>query len=396
MLDKLKRLNKSSPERIQTLKCRATSNLNFDESSGTVESDKYSSNPRVLIVLADRPGGIRSMFIQIESFKKPFKNTYVKYFCSYENRKHAILRFPIRAIIFTYTIIREKYDLVHFNLAARGSTVRKLILSWICRIFRVPYLIHLRGSIYREFFDNLPAPAKSIVKNFFRKARRVVVLGTVWRDYVVQTIGVNPERVTIVPNAVYGPDELLPRVASSVPHILFLGQLGDRKGVPDLLRAFTSAEMQSLTWRATLAGDGDTEGYRKRTEQFGIGDRVVFPGWLSRGGVQDLLVSADVLVLPSHAENLPLSMLEGMAYGLCPVVTPVGAVCDVIHNGENGLIVPVGDESTLSAALAELVREPDLRHRIGLRARATFEANHNLRNYPEKMEKVYWNAVSNA
>src|SRR5690606_20382816 len=110
----------------------------------------------------------------------------------------------------------------------------------------------------------------------------------------------------------------------------------------------------ALQWTATIAGDGEVDTYRRRAEALGLGSRVTFPGWVDGEQVAALLKESNILVLPSRVENLPLSLLEGMGYALCPVVTPVGAVEDVIRNGENGLLVPVGDAGALAAALARV------------------------------------------
>ena len=86
-------------------------------------------------------------------------------------------------------------------------------------------------------------------------------------------------------------------------------------------------------------------------------------------------------------------MLEGMGYGLCPVVTPVGAVLDVIRDGENGLIVPVGDVQRLAEALARVVEDGDLRHRIGAQARADFLDCYDIVDYRGRLETIYRQAL---
>lgn len=300
-----------------------------------------------------------------------------------------VLRFPLKLVRFAIAIIGNRFEFCHINLSIRGSTLRKVLFGALCRLSHIPYVIHLHGSSYREFFSNLSRPQKAIVRSFFKSSAKVIVLGTVWKDFIADGIGVPEADIVILPNAVFAPETLLPRDEKAPPHILFLGQLGERKGVPELLQALASPEMNALPWTATLAGDGDIALYRAQAQSLGIADRVNFPGWVGPQDVQHLLETAHILALPSHAENLPLSMLEGMGYGLCPVVTPVGAVTDVIRDGENGLLVPVGNADALANALVDVVCDPDKRQRLATQARADFEANYDIRDYREKLEAIY-------
>ena len=100
-----------------------------------------------------------------------------------------------------------------------------------------------------------------------------------------------------------------------------------------------------------------------------------FTGWAGPEDVQRLLASADIVSLPSFDENLPMSVIEGMAYGAAIVATPVGAVEDIIHDGETGLLTEPGDVEALAAALRKVVTDQDLRLRLGQAARA-FHGEH--------------------
>ena len=123
-------------------------------------------------------------------------------------------------------------------------------------------------------------------------------------------------------------------------------------------------------WHATIAGDGAVEEARAKATEMGMGERVAIPGWVEPEDVARLIASADILVLPSFAEKLPVSVIEGMAAGLAVVSSPVGAVEDIIVHGETGLLVSPGDVDALTKALVRLVEDPDLRKRLGKNAEA--------------------------
>ncbi len=96
-------------------------------------------------------------------------------------------------------------------------------------------------------------------------------------------------------------------------------------------------------WQAIFAGTGDVDGFRARAAEAGLSGRVTFTGWLSREKILPLYRDADIVVLPSRNEVLPVCLLEGACAGAALVATPVGSVPDVMTDGENGFLVPIDD-----------------------------------------------------
>ena len=87
-------------------------------------------------------------------------------------------------------------------------------------------------------------------------------------------------------------------------------------------------------------------------------------------------------------------MLEAMAYGLCPVVTPVGSVEEVISDGENGVIVPVGDSVSLADSLVSLLEDEEVRRKLGENARTDFLTHYDFKNYRSRLQQIYKSALS--
>jgi glycosyltransferase involved in cell wall biosynthesis len=219
----------------------------------------------------------------------------------------------------------------------------------------------------------LPRWAQSAVRRMFRRAAQIVVPGRIWRDSVVAELQIAPERILILPNGVPRP-ELVARETrrEGLCRILMLARLGPDKGVDELIEALSSEALRALEWRATLAGNG-AEPYLKRAAELGIADRMEFPGWVGPQAASELLRNADIVVLPSHFECMPMSVIEAMAYGVAVVTTPVGATPEIVSDGVSGLLTPVRDVSALTAALARLIQDTSLRAAFGRAGRATFE-----------------------
>ena len=257
----------------------------------------------------------------------------------------------VRALV-TLVVLKARHqvDLVHINMSYRGSTIRKGTVAWFCRVMRIPIVLHLHTCEYHEFYQKLPPALQRSVRNIFQQAEHVITLGHIWEAFVIEELGVPQHRVSVLYNAAPGPHELQLRHTRPNPEhvrLLFLGQLGDRKGVPELLLALSRMQL-TVPWSITMAGDGDRGWAGRLALESGILDRVTFTGWLDSAQVHDLLDASDLLILPSHAEGLPMAIIEAFAHGLAVISSPVGAIPEIVIDGESGLLVSANDVDALA------------------------------------------------
>jgi len=307
-----------------------------------------------------------------------------------------------RRILWPWFLLRSLFQIVrhaprqpilHVHLAANSSTWRKLIITRVGRFLGLDYLIHMHDPRYAEFYFGLPQWLRSAVRPMFDNAFGIVVLGTPAANTVTRLFGIPRERIDVIPNGVPGPTRLAQRGAraeNTEPHILFLGHLHRRKGVHDLIEALSRPEVAGMPWKATLAGGGPEQAeYVAQAVRLGVRNRISFPGWLPRALVTSLLEAADILVLPSYAEEMSMSLLEGMAHGLCVVCTPVGAQAEVVEDNLSGLVVSPGDVGGIAAALVACLTQPALRRRLGNGAREAYLRSYNILDYPERIAAVY-------
>ncbi len=277
---------------------------------------------------------------------------------------------------------------VHLNVAGFGSTWRKMALASLARMLGQPYILHLHGGIYKHFFATRSGAGKFFIEQFFTKAERVLVLGNTWRDFVNDDIGVDRQKITILPNATPRPTAVLARRPRVEVQLAFLGVLNRNKGVPDLIEALGALETPT-PWLATIAGSGEIVDATTLAKKLGIEDRVSFPGWVDAKRIDEILRNADIFVLPSFIENLPMSIIEAMSFGLAVVATPVGAVEDIIEDGVTGLLVPPGDSVALAAALKTLIDAPALRKRLGDAAQKFHHENLEIGPYVVKLVEIW-------
>jgi glycosyltransferase involved in cell wall biosynthesis len=279
----------------------------------------------------------------------------------------------------------------HVNITGRGSTIRKIILLTVARAIGLRYVLHLHDYDYAEYYRGQGAFLKKLIATMFRRAMAVVVLGRRELELVSQTLRLSSDQMIVLHNAVPDPlpDHNGTPSTGKPCHLLFLGHLSARKGVHDLLQALGSPMMRHRRWRATLAGGGPIDEYRRAAEDLGILDRVCFPGWVDEIGASALYADGDVLVLPSYAEGLAMSVLEGMSHGLAVITTPVGAHSEVIEPEVSGILVSPGNVAALAEALVRVIEDESLRRRLGRGARDRFLQGFDVRRYAARLEQLH-------
>ncbi len=289
---------------------------------------------------------------------------------------------------FCAAALRKNVDLLHIHLSDRGSVYRKVILGRAARALRVPYVLHLHGVYLQEFWAGSAAVLKRELKQLFTGSEQVIVLGHHWKDVVQQGAPDAQSRISVLPNATPAQPDRQPQRDRGPVRITFLGQLGARKGVPELVTALGRLAHHT-DWVATIAGDGDIDATSSQVASEGISERVRIPGWLDGASRTMLLANSDILVLPSHAENLPMVVLEALSHGVAVIATPVGAVPEVIADGHNGLLVPAGDVDSLSRSIERLIVDAGLRNALGAAARKTHADRYEFEAYVRRLAQIW-------
>lgn len=167
--------------------------------------------------------------------------------------------------------------------------------------------------------------------------------------------------------------------------LIHVGRFNHQKNHRGLLDAFSMLLQQQPDCRLRLLGDGElreeTEAYAR---ELGIWEKVDFLG--SQSNVYPFLHDADVFLLPSHFEGMPMTIIEAMGTGLPVVASQVGGVPDMLRQDVSGLLVPC-DAKAVCDACARLVQDQELRRKLGENARTDserFSAGYMARRYCEE------------
>ena len=310
-----------------------------------------------------------------------FISTYV------EGSKPKKLFVASRAYL-SYLCLLGQYDLVHVHMASRGSYERKKFFMNAAFRKGVPVLLHLHGAEFVVWFDRECSDSKrSEIRKTFGRCAKVVVLSEEWRDILIDRHICEKESVSVLHNAVYVPSSNSTDYYDQ--NVLFMGRLGERKGAGTLLRAAKAVLADFPQARFTLAGDGDVDNYKRLAVELGIEHSCHFPGWVT-GYMRDRLYrSASVYCLPSKNEGMPMSVLEAMSYGLATITTPVGGIPQVISDGENGYLVPVGDHEALAKTISSLLSNVPLKRSIGEAGRKTVASRFGMEGFFANLLSIY-------
>jgi len=285
--------------------------------------------------------------------------------------------------------IRGQVAGVHVNMAERLDFVRESLVLVACRLLRIPAVLHLHAAQLHHSYREFPAPLQAVVRWIFSLPRSCVVLGQVSADFVTRELRVPLERVEIVINGVPQPRAARRAVMPPVPRVLFVGNLSERKGVPELLEALAHPVLARVPLQLTLAGSGDIAGYTEQARQLGVAGKVDFHGWATQDQVQQLLADADVLVLPSHDEGLPLAILEALAHGVAVVCTPVGEIPHVLSHGHTACFVEPGTPASIARGLAQVLTDGQLRERLERKGQALHQAQFSLPHFAASIARIH-------
>lgn len=276
-------------------------------------------------------------------------------------------------------------DVVHVHWAPTAllSGARSCETPVVLSLHGSDVTLARRGSVFR-----------GLLSAAVRAAHHVIVVAAS-QSAVLSTLGVAPDRQSVIPSGV--PVELTQRPrpgrSGSATVFAFVGRLVQSKGVLELLDAFSAASSADACLRLEIAGKGPLAGQiedliRARDLQ----DRVTMHGEVSHEAALELIAASDALVLPSHGEGSPLVVTEALALGTPVIGTPVGAVPELI--GGSGLIVPVADAVALEGALREFAARSTHYSGLALAGRKRMADDYGWPDIASRTLEVYERAMN--
>jgi colanic acid/amylovoran biosynthesis glycosyltransferase len=190
--------------------------------------------------------------------------------------------------------------------------------------------------------------------------------------------------------------ESRPDPGNAVPHILCVGRLVPAKGQHILVAAAGRLKAKGIPFHLTFVGPGeDLSSLETLARNLDIIDQVTFTGAVGQAEVHKYYDRADVFVLPSFAEGVPVVLMEAMAKEIACISTHITGIPELISDGVDGLLVTPGNVDELTKTLIMVLNDPEGRRNIGRQARHKIAVSYNLPVNCEAMGALFSRYLSN-
>ncbi|HKR09482.1 MAG TPA: glycosyltransferase family 4 protein [Gemmatimonadaceae bacterium] len=289
---------------------------------------------------------------------------------------------------------RYRIDVVHsheFTMAVYGAAAARLV--------GLPQIITMHGGL-----TVCKALRRRVALRWaMRQSSHVVMVSNATRRQFSQDLGVDESAFSVIPNGVpvrTGSADAVRREFGIAPNecvLLAVGNLELHKGHHVLLQSLTQLRerMPNESWRLIIAGGRGGAQHGALTEyvrDHGLANRVHIS--LNRQDIPDLQAAADVFVMPSIWEGLPLALLEAMVAHKAIVASATAGIPEAIRDGEDGLLVQPGDVGALTDALQIMIGDPEKRRRFADAAEERARQNFTAQVMAERYERVYMSALT--
>lgn len=269
-------------------------------------------------------------------------------------------------------LFSSKYDLIHFHWG--GPSLRRLGRM----VANAKVLFHLHSSIE----ENLPSrPAEISTRN----ADAVVAVS---RAVAASS---SHRRTSVIYPGIEVPADTIREEARDLCGCAL--RLTPVKGITYLLQATALLKKDFPAFCLEIAGDGPSRNaLEAEAKLLGIADRVRFLGWVD--SLPELRARWAMMVQPSLEDGFPLSVVEAMADGIPVVGSRVGGLPEIIADNETGLLVPSADAPALANAMARLIRDSDLRGRLGSASVARVRERFSAQRMADETAQLYRQLLS--
>lgn len=302
-----------------------------------------------------------------------------------------------RLVQYAYRMLFRRPQLTLIFASSGPSFVEKALMAWIAWVFGVPSVLAIVSG---HFLDQVRPRGTfhRLAAILLRYPTRILCQGETWVQAYDELFGIPRERTITIFNWLDPTpfQDMGPRPAGRPPRILFVGWLEEKKGVFELVEAVSGhPDLQEV--QVDLLGHGHArEKLETAIREAGIEDRFLLHGWKDGDEKLAFFRDADLLVLPTYAEGFPNVVLEAMAAGLPVVVSRVGAVPDVVQDGETGFLIEPKDVEGLGNALAKLVTDPERRRAMGVANQERCHREFTLEVAEERFRELFHELLSEA
>jgi glycosyltransferase involved in cell wall biosynthesis len=256
-------------------------------------------------------------------------------------------------------IFDRKIQIVHIHGASYGSFFRKFFIFLLAKyIFRKKVIYHIHGGGFAYFYLNSNLIFRKMIKIFIEKSDAIICLSESWKNFYLKNF--RPKKIFITPNIIDYPIISKIEEKCEITTYLFLGLICDAKGIFDLIEVIVkNKENYSNKIQLIIGGNGQIDKLNNIIKEHSLEGLVEFVGWISNKVKNSWLQKADIYILPSYKEGLPISILEAMSYGQAIISTNVGGIPEIVIAKKNGILIEPGNLAEIEAAINFFIENPN-------------------------------------
>jgi glycosyltransferase involved in cell wall biosynthesis len=340
-------------------------------------------NKKILIIGPGRAteGGITSVIMEYEN-NELWHNHRCKWIETYNNKNNFLKIIYFVRGFFQFLLFLPFCKIVHIHFSWKLSAIRKLPFFVFAKLFRKKAIVHLHSGSD----PIIDSGVKGIYQYFFKNADITILLAHQIKDQLLKEFVF--KKVIVVYNPVLVKPET--NNIKKQQKILFAGHINEKKGIFDLVVAFSKICHQNQSWKLEIAGSGNIQKLNDLIENLGIAEQTEFLGWIKGEDKNRVFKSCSIFCLPSYTEGFPMSVLEAWAYKLPVITTAVGGLQDVLEHGKNALVFTPGDINALSENLLELINNELLRNKLGEASLQLVNSTFNINVVLKQLDELYF------
>lgn len=274
---------------------------------------------------------------------------------------HKIVKvwYAFQAIVccFFLLLFDKRIKILHIHGAANASFYRKEVFLKMGKRFGKKVVFHQHAADFREFFEQ--SDDKLRIVDVINLCDKLIVLSQSWKSYFIG-IGVAENKICILNNIVFPPKERTEKIPHAKLHLLYLGEISHRKGIFDLLDMLKSNktyfEGKILLRVGGNSVDGDIDLF---IMEHNLSSMVKYEGWVSGSKKEESLEWADLYILPSYNEGLPIAILEAMSHSVPVISTEVGGIPEILEPYKNGILIEAGNLEQIKNAISFFIEYPE-------------------------------------
>lgn len=263
-----------------------------------------------------------------------------------------------------YMLFVRSVKIVHIQGAAFASFERNVFFVKVGKLFGKKVVMHMHCADFESYYN--PSKHKQRIVDTINACDLYLVLSDSWKQYF-ESIGVKSNIIKVLNNTITPPVTKRVKRSTDILNLLYLGVIGQRKGIYDILNALKdNKEMFEGKVVLRIGGNQEEEKLQACINEYGLQGMVKFEGFVSGEKKIECLNWADVYILPSFNEGLPIGILEAMSYRHPIISTPVGGIPEVVKDGVNGIMVKPGNVQEIAKAISAFVGDKKLVEEYGM------------------------------